>query len=389
MFPRYVWRLAKGMGELQPFKNYYNEGMAWRLAGMVAQVYPAFDGEGFVAQVRPQLPPLELKERVAVFSQALHDHLPADYPQAVEILLAILGPALNEEEGMFNDGWYMMPLAHFVEVHGLEHFEVSVRAMKEITQRHSSEFTIRPFLVRYPDEMLAVLHEWAHDESFHVRRLVSEGTRPRLPWGMRLHQFVKDPTPTLALLEHLKDDPSEYVRRSVANHLNDITKDHPDLVLMTLRRWQVGASPERLWLIRHALRSLVKAGHPQALALLGYGEVSVSLVDFRLEPAEVKLGEGVTFTFTLRNDAAAPQDLLIDYLVHYVKANGSTSPKVFKLTTRTLAPGETVTIEKKHALRPVTTRVHYPGQHTIEVQVNGQIVGGKGFELVTGDKEIE
>lgn len=377
------------MSELQPFKNYYNEEMAWRLGGMVAQVYPAFDGEGFVAQVRPQLPPLELKERVAVFSQALHDHLPADYPQAVEILLAILGPALNEEEGMFNDGWYMMPLAHFVEVHGLEHFEVSVRAMKEITQRHSSEFTIRPFLVRYPDEMLAVLHEWAHDESFHVRRLVSEGTRPRLPWGMRLHQFVKDPTPTLALLEHLKDDPSEYVRRSVANHLNDITKDHPDLVLMTLRRWQVGASPERLRLIRHALRSLVKAGHPQALALLGYGEVSVSLVDFRLEPAEVKLGEGVTFTFTLRNDAAAPQDLLIDYLVHYVKANGSTSPKVFKLTTRTLAPGETVTIEKKHALRPVTTRVHYPGQHTIEVQVNGQIVGGKGFELVTGDKEIE
>lgn len=151
----------------------------------------------------------------------------------------------------------------------------------------------------------------------------------------------------------------------------------------------MGASPERLRLIRHALRSLVKAGHPQALALLGYGEVSVSLVDFRLEPAEVKLGEGVTFTFTLRNDAAAPQDLLIDYLVHYVKANGSTSPKVFKLTTRTLAPGETFTIEKKHALRPVTTRVHYPGQHTIEVQVNGQIVGGKGFELVTGDKEIE
>lgn len=377
------------MSELQPFKSYYNEAMAWRLGGMVARVYPAFDREGFVAQVRPQLPPLELKERVAVFSQALHDHLPADYPQAVEILLAILGPALNEEEGMFNDGWYMMPLAHFVEVHGLEHFEVSVRAMKEITQRHSSEFTIRPFLVRYPDEMLAVLHEWAHDESFHVRRLVSEGTRPRLPWGMRLHQFVKDPTPTLALLEHLKDDPSEYVRRSVANHLNDITKDHPDLVLATLRRWQEGASPERLWLIRHALRSLVKAGHPEALALLGYGEARVSLVDFRLEPAEVRLGEAVVFTFTLRNDAAAPQDLLIDYLVHYVKANGSTSPKVFKLTTRTLAPGETVTIEKKHALRPVTTRVHYPGQHTIEVQVNGQIVGGKGFELVTGDKEIE
>ena len=369
------------MSELQPFKNYYNEEMAWRLEGMIAQVYPAFDVQAFVAQVRPQLPPLELKERVAVFSQAFRDHLPTDYPQAVEILLAILGPSLHEEEGMFNDGWHMMPLAHFVEVYGLEHFEVSVRAMKEITQRHSSEFTIRPFLVRYPAEMLAVLQEWVHDPSFHVRRLVSEGTRPRLPWGMRLHQFVKDPTPTLALLEHLKDDPSEYVRRSVANHLNDITKDHADLALATLRRWQEGASPERWWMIRHALRSLVKAGHPQALVLLGFGEASVSLVGFQVEPTVVGLGEVVTFTFTLRNDAAAAQDLLIDYLVHYVKANGNTSPKVFKLTTRTLAPGETVTIEKKHALRPVTTRVHYPGPHKIEVQVNGQILGGKGFEL--------
>ena len=371
------------MSELQPFKNYYNEEMAWRLGGMVAQVYPAFDCEGFVAQVRPQLPPLELKQRIAVFSQALHDHLPADYSQAVEILLALLGPALNEEEGMFNDGWYMMPVAHFVEVYGLDHFDVSVRAMKEITQRHSSEFTIRPFLVRYPDAMLAVLHEWVHDESFHVRRLVSEGTRPRLPWGMRLHQFVKDPTPTLALLEHLKDDPSEYVRRSVANHLNDITKDHPDRVLTTLRRWQEGASPERGWLIRHALRSLVKAGHPQALALLGYGEATVSLVDFQVEPAQIELGQAVTFTFTLRNDAAAAQDLLIDYVVHYVKANGNTSPKVFKLNTRTLASGETITIQKKHPVKPITTRVHYPGTHTITIQVNGQNLGGGTFGLVT------
>ena len=318
---------------------------------------------------------------MAVFSQALHDHLPADYPQAVEILLAILGPALDEKEGMFNDGWYMMPLAHFVEVYGLEHFAVSVRAMKEITQRHSSEFTIRPFLVRYPEAMLAVLQEWAHDPSFHVRRLVSEGTRPRLPWGMRLHQFVKDPTPTLALLEHLKDDPSEYVRRSVANHLNDITKDHPDLAVATVRRWQEGASPERAWIIRHALRSLVKAGHPEALALLGFGSATVSLVNFQLEPPVVRLGEGVTFTFTLRNDAAATQDLLIDYLVHYVKANGSTSPKVFKLTTRTVPPGATVTLEKKHIFRPVTTRVHYPGTHTLEIQVDGQILGGNSLLL--------
>lgn len=370
------------MSELQPFKNYYNEEMAWRLGGMIAQVYPPFASEAFVAQVRPQLPPLELKERVAVFSQALRDHLPADYPQATAILLAILGPPLDEQEGMFNDGWFLMPLAHFVEVYGLDHFEVSVGAMKEITQRHSSEFTIRPFLVRYPDEMLAVLHKWVHDDSFHVRRLVSEGTRPRLPWGMRLYQFIQDPTPTLALLEHLKDDPSFYVRRSVANHLNDISKDHPDLVLLTLRRWHDGAGTDRLWLIRHALRSLVKAGHPQALALLGYGEAQVSLLDLQVDPPVVREGEAVTFTVTLRNDAAAPQQLLIDYLIHYVKASGRTSPKLFKFTSRTLAPGETITLSKKHPLRPVTTRIHYPGQHKLQVQINGQIMGDALFELV-------
>lgn len=394
------------MSELIPFKLYFNEEMAWRLGHSIEALYPAFPTAVFVHHIVPQLNNLELKERVAVFSKTLHDHLPADYPQAVEILLGILGPELSEAEGMFADGWFLMPVAHFVEVYGLAHFEVSVRAMYEITKRHSSEFTIRPFLIRYPEQMLPILHQWAYDSSPHVRRLVSEGTRPRLPWAMRLPAFIADPIPTLALLEHLKNDPSEYVRRSVANHLNDIAKDHPEVVVAVLGKWLAEVSSQQLavnsqqvypilnlqppppnpagrqWIARHALRSLIKAGHPGALALLGYGgETAVSLHNFQLEPVYIELGQVVKFSFELRSETAETQNLVIDYVVHHIKANGSTSPKVFKLTTCQLAGSATTFITKNHAVRPVTTRVYYPGEHRLEVQVNGRILGGGAFQL--------
>lgn len=400
------------MSEFTPFKLYYNEEMAWRIGHSVERLHPTFPTAVFVQHIVPQLDNLELKERVAVFSQALRHHLPADYPQAVEILLGILGPELPEAEGMFTDGWLLMPIAHFVEVYGLEHFEVSVRAMYEITKRHSSEFTIRPFLIRYPEQMLAILHQWAYDPSPHVRRLVSEGTRPRLPWAMRLPAFIADPAPTLALLEHLKDDPSEYVRRSVANHLNDIAKDHADMVVETLAKWlgeisepysvsstqlekqKLGTNNEvlttgnRQWIARHALRSLVKAGHPGALALLGYGgETAVSLHNFQLEPATIQLGQVVKFGFELRSETAETQNLVVDYVVHHVKANGSTSPKVFKLTTCKLAGHQTIQIAKNHAIKPITTRVYYPGEHRIEVQVNGRILGGGIFQLAVSSQQ--
>ncbi|MCP5095850.1 MAG: hypothetical protein GY943_09875, partial [Chloroflexi bacterium] len=210
------------MSEQKLFKDYYDRDLAERLAAEITAVYPPFNSTAFVETVVPQLPPLELKQRVDLFSQTLHKELPADYPQAITILLGTLKSELQEEEGMFNDGWMLMPIARFVEVYGLDHFEVSVQAMVEITKRHTSEFTIRPFLQTYPDRLLPILHQWTQDPSPHVRRLVSEGSRPRLPWAGRLYQFIEDPTPTLALLEKLQNDPSEYVRRSVANHLNDI-----------------------------------------------------------------------------------------------------------------------------------------------------------------------
>lgn len=372
------------MSESTLFKDNLNETLAANFGREIQRVYADFDAAGFTAQIAPQLPSLELKERVAVFSTALHDFLPAEYGTAVAILLQVLHPETPPEEGLFNNGlgWALWSVAHFVEVYGLDDFDISLAAMHDITSRFSCEFAIRPFLVRYPQPTLAVLDGWTADPSPHVRRLVSEGTRPRLPWGMRLNQFITDPTPTLVLLEKLKDDPSEYVRRSVANHLNDITKDNPDLALATLRRWNEGTpSPETIWITRHALRSLVKAGHPEALALMGFGAAQVALTSFAIDPPTIQMGESVAFRFTLHNDTAVAQNLVIDYMVHFVKANGRTSPKVFKLKTAVLLAHSTLTVQKNHTIKPITTRRYYPGVHRLEIQVNGQVLGGGEFEL--------
>ena len=369
------------MSEAQPFKLYYNPDLAQTIGEQIQRVYPPFDTATFVAQISAEVYGLEFKERIALFSRALHHQLPAPFPEAWAILEQLLGDELVEEEGMFNDGFALWPLAHFIEVYGLEEFEAAMGAMYEITKRHTAEFAIRPFLQRYPERTLAVLRQWVTDESPHVRRLVSEGTRPRLPWAGRLDAFIADPTPTLALLENLKDDPSAFVRKSVANHLNDISKDHPQLVIDTLSRWRTDAGAERLWIIRHALRTLVKQGDPAALALLGFDRPQVTLHDLRIEPDRLRLGEALLVSFTLQSERDGPQDLIIDYLVHFVKANGQTSPKVFKLSTRALNGRESIRIQKKHAIKPVTTRRYYPGEHRIEIQVNGQVLGDRPFWL--------
>ncbi|MAU00834.1 MAG: hypothetical protein CL608_27120 [Anaerolineaceae bacterium] len=370
------------MSENKLFKDYFDEALARRMAVMITAVHPQFPATAFVNQIAPQLDGLEMKERSTVFVQALHDHLPEGFAHAWAVLEAALGAELSGEDGMFNDGWHYWPIAQFIETFGLEDFEVGVRAMHEITKRHTAEFAIRPFLIHHQDQMLAILHTWAEDENPHVRRLVSEGTRPRLPWAGRLYQFIEDPRSTLALLEKLKDDPSEYVRRSVSNHLNDIAKDHPRLVVETCRRWWQDGSPERRWIVQRALRTLVKDGDPDALAVLGYGPPQVALLDFAVTPDPLRLGEKLNLAFTLQNTAAHEQNLVIDFIIHFVKANGQTSGKVFKLKTAVLPPNQSLTVTKSHPIRPITTRTYYPGTHRVQIQVNGQIIGERSFELI-------
>jgi 3-methyladenine DNA glycosylase AlkC len=367
----------------EPFKNYFDVSLAAELARRIVAVYPRFEATSFTAEVAAAVPDLELKGRVAAIATALRNHLPPDYPKALAILVATLGPPHSEAEGMFKAGWHYMPLANFVELYGLDHFDESLSALHAITQRHTAEFAIRPFLLRYQEQTMAVLRAWVHDESFHVRRLVSEGTRTRLPWAARLPQFIADPAPVLALLEVLKDDPVAYVRKSVANNLNDIAKDHPALVLATLTAWSEQASAERRWIIRHALRTLVKQGDVTALRLLGAERAAVELARLTIEPSVVRLGEAISFSCTLQSTSSDPQDLIVDYIVHFAGTRGAKRPKVFKLTTVRLEPAATASFSKRFSFKPVTIRRYYPGRYRIEIQVNGSVLGGADFELVS------
>jgi 3-methyladenine DNA glycosylase AlkC len=244
----------------EPLKDAYGPEVPRRIAAMVSTAHPSFDSRAFVRDCLAGYGALNLIARGWRIADALHAHLPRDFPRAVEILLRSLGPGRQSPEGNGMAPFLYMPHAFFVARYGLDHFEASMRAQYEITKRFTAEFSIRPFIERHREATLERLGEWARDPDPHVRRLVSEGTRPRLPWAPRLREFQRDPAPVLALLELLKDDPELYVRRSVANNLNDIGKDHPELLAQTARRWLEGADANRRWLVKHALRSAVKRG---------------------------------------------------------------------------------------------------------------------------------
>jgi 3-methyladenine DNA glycosylase AlkC len=264
------------------------------------------------------------------------------------------------------------PHTFFVQKYGLDDFEAAMRAQYQLTQRFSAESSIRAYLVKYPEETYARLREWTRDKSPHVRRLVSEGTRPRLPWAPRLRAFQENPRPVIALLELLKDDPERYVQRSVANSINDIGKDHPELAVEVCRAWLVNATPQREWIVRHALRSLIKQGHRGALRLMGVsGKPAVSITNVRLVPSPLKVGDKLRFSFDLASTSRREQDLLVDYAVHFVKSNGGTRPKVFKLRKIALPAGESVELNGSISFKDMTTRQHYAGRHRIEVLVNG------------------
>ena len=258
-----------------------------------------------------------------------------------------------------------------------------MHAQHELTQRFTAEFSIRPFLERHPEATLARLETWASDPSPHVRRLVSEGTRPRLPWAPRLREFQKDPRPVLALLELLKYDKELYVRRSVANNLNDIGKDHPALLVETARRWMVDAPDERRWLVNHGLRSAVKRGESGALAVMGFGEdAKISVSNVNIAPKRVVMSGTVTIAFDITNTDSQLQSALVDFRIHYIKSNGKSSPKVFKLKIVKLKAQESIRLSKTVSLAEMTTRKHYAGTHQVDVIINGSpAVLGK-FELV-------
>jgi len=372
----------------EPFKNLFNRQVINGMAAHFKKQWPKFDAKGFAAAASKDLDALELKQRSDQITNAMIQYLPADFKKAGKIMLASLGTPLDDDlsAGAVDDngiaGWGVMPMVNYVGLHGGDHFELSMKLFKEMTKRSTSEFGIRYFLIQSPARTLAVLKKWTTDKNQHVRRLVSEGTRPRLPWAMNLSAFIEDPAPVIELLERLKDDEKEYVRRSVANNLNDIAKDHPDLVAKIATRWMKGASKERKKLVRHACRTLIKQGHQKTLKAMGYRAPEIRQASIKVLTPKVKFGSAVEFELSMRSDSARDQDLIVDYVIHHQKANGKTSPKVFKWKTTSLPAGETLNATKRHPIKKVTTRVYYPGVHTVEVMVNGVSVGSADFQLV-------
>ena len=364
----------------EPLKYLLNDTVPPRIATMVRRAWRKFDTTGFLQQVQPGYESLELMARGQRIAQALQTHLPQDVPRALGLLVDSMDPSMGIDAAGEPDAgdrpysaFLYLPHSIYIGTHGLPHFEAAMAAQHALTQRFTAEFSIRPYLLHHQGATLARLRDWAQDDNAHVRRLVSEGTRPRLPWAPRLPAFQKAPQLALPLLDALKDDPSSYVRRSVANHLGDIAKDHPDLAVGTARTWLHGAPAPREALVRHGLRFLIKRGDAGALDALGVGHaVALDVRAARVLPARARIGDKVRIEVELHNPTPQPQRVLADLKVHYVKAHGGAAPKVFKLQTLDIPPGATVAVGKTLSLQQMTTRTHYPGAHQVELVLNGR-----------------
>lgn len=373
----------------EAFKHWIGPELVRTMAKHLRRVHKPFASAHFVRLACDGLADMELKARVVHVSAALAATLPKAFASAVAVLERSLAPTNGDEDlselvtsaaGMA--GWAVWPMTEFVARHGQKHPERALRALHAFTQRHTAEFAIRPFLIEHRELTMATLCEWLHDRSPHVRRLVSEGSRPRLPWGIQLKHLVADPAPTLPLLEQLQDDDSDYVRRSVANHLNDIAKDHPACVAAWLERFLPDATKTRRALLRHASRTLIKRADARVLKAWGLAASLQGKAAFRIEPACAAVGGEVALSVTLQSSAKQPQQLMLDYVVHHVKKGGATSKKTWKGWQLVLAPGEQRELTKRHSLRAVTTRRDYPGRHAVDLVANGKVVATASFELL-------
>lgn len=366
---------------MEPFKNWFNEALVRRMAGHFLRLDRRFAAKDFIARSLKGFEALELKQRSNQIAAALEEFLPESFAKACRLLEESLAREGDPESGI--DGWAVMPMAEWVARKGLGDFERSLALLKEMTKRLTAELAIRPFLIADAPRVLKTLEGWVRDENHHVRRLVSEGTRPRLPWAMQLPAFIADPKPLLPLLEALRDDGSDYVRRSVANNLNDIGKDHPELIAGLAANWLKGATDERAQLVRHACRDLVKRAHPGTLKALGFKPAELEIKKLTLAQRRVHLGGALEFSFTLRSREKKAAKVALDYAIFFMKANGKQAPKVFKGWNVTLAPGESRDFSRRHAIVPITTRVYYPGTQRLEIRANGKALASGEFHLET------
>jgi 3-methyladenine DNA glycosylase AlkC len=361
----------------EPLKNMYNPAFFEKLCPILKECIPGFDCRDFIFRVfNNSWSDLELKQRVRHVAKTLHHFLPEDFPKAAK-LLANLSQHLRAT-GVRQQSFGTIFICDYIQVYGLAYPDESLKALEEITKLVSAEFAIRPFIIQYPKKAMQQLNEWASHPEANVRRLSSEGCRPRLPWAIALSDFKKDPSPILPILEKLKNDPSEYVRRSVANNLNDIAKDHPELILKISKQWHQ-KHPDTDKIIRHACRTLLKKGHLDALAIHGFNQKSKAKVKNLLLPKKVKLGDYFDFSFDFISGETKPTNFRLEYAISYLTSSGKTSYKVFMISEHIFKPNETKYITRKRPFKHFTTRKIYKGVHHFTLLVNGKKIARHEF----------
>jgi 3-methyladenine DNA glycosylase AlkC len=358
----------------EQLKEMFNKMFYEQFALEFSKVYKHFHPDKFVKDVTQNLSELSLNQRLRATSVVLKKHLPANYKKSIDILVDVI-PNLKT-------GYTTLVFPDFVGLYGHDNFDISMKALKYFTSYGSSEFAIREYLKRDFDKTINVMEQWAMDKNHHVRRLASEGSRPRLPWSFKLDEVIKTPSKTLPILEILKMDEELYVKKSVANHLNDISKDNAEWMLRVLKQWN-GDNPHTLWIKKHASRSLIKKGNMASLSLFDLEKnAKVKLEKLKLRNSTIKLGEALQFEFDIISQKNKSQKLAIDFKIHYVKKNGELSPKVFKLKELDLPANDRANIAKKQLFRDFTTRKHYAGTHFVELIINGNSVAKTSFQLI-------
>ncbi|MHA2030468.1 MAG: DNA alkylation repair protein [Candidatus Kariarchaeaceae archaeon] len=362
------------MSDQFQLREVFNKDVVAYIGSSIQNVYPDFESTKYYDYIMSKLDSLSFGDRSSLITEALEKFLPKNYEIVADILLRSLGPEIGVNDLTGYDGFYIMPMGNFVSRNGKDYFDVSMNLLYEMTKRFTSEGPIRTFIKLYPKKSLRLLHKWAEEDNAHVRRLVSEGTRPRLPLSSPLLKFVQDPTPVIELLTKLKSSPELYVRRSIANNLNDIAKDNPNVVTQTLNLWKKQDESKNMqWLIQHALRTLLKQGNPEALELLGYSkDPPVEILNFTLQNEKIQIGEKLSFEFDIENRSEQPVNLMIDFIIYFMKHNGRSKPKVFKLAKKQIEANKIVHLTKSHAITQLSTRKIYPGDHQLQLQINGK-----------------
>lgn len=348
-----------------------NEKVISQTAKAIARNYKDFDQKKLTKNIGAELLPLELKERVILVAKKLKELLPADQKKALLILKGAIKQ--NDKDSIGLSGFSVWPLTEYVSRFGLEEFDLSMEVLKEMTKVFTGEWAVRAFFLSDEKRTLKHFKKWVKDDNVHVRRLVSEGSRPLLPWGQKLPAFVKDPELTWELLEILKHDEEEYVRKSVANHLNDHSKNHPDFIVKKLLSWQKENSEDKNidWIIRHASRTLIKKGHKEAFRLHGVESGKVKVLSQKILTKKVELGKVLKVEVEFQNLGSKKLKVILDHEVHLLKANKKHNIKCFKGKSVELSSKEIKKVEFNIPLKPVTTRTYYSGQHFWNIKVNG------------------